>query len=96
MSIQIHPSSVVSPEARLDEGVVVGPFCFIEGNAVIGARTQLRSHVVIGPHTELGEDNDIYPHATHTPEVGPSQCDPRGLHPPSGHRGRWWPDHHER
>ena len=64
MSVQIHPSSVVSPEARLGEDVVIGPFCLIEGNAVIGARTQLRSHVVIGPHTELGEDNDIYPHAT--------------------------------
>ncbi|MFZ1375991.1 MAG: acyl-ACP--UDP-N-acetylglucosamine O-acyltransferase [Geothrix sp.] len=64
MSAQIHPSSVVSPEARLGEGVVVGPFCLIEGNAVIGARTLLRSHVVIGPHTELGEDNDIYSHAT--------------------------------
>jgi len=64
MSAQIHPSSVISPEARLGEGVVVGPFCVIEGNAVIGARTLLRSHIVIGPHTELGEDNDIYPHAT--------------------------------
>ena len=64
MSAQVHPSSVISPEARLGEGVVVGPFCVIEGNAVIGARTLLRSHVVIGPHTELGEDNDIYPHAT--------------------------------
>lgn len=64
MSAQIHPSSVVSPEAQLGEGVVVGPFCVIEGTAVIGARTLLRSHVVIGPHTVLGEDNDIYPHAT--------------------------------
>ena len=64
MSAQIHPSSVISPEARLGEGVIIGPFCFIEGNAVIGARTQLRSHVVIGPHTEIGEDNDIFAHAT--------------------------------
>ncbi len=64
MNAQIHPSSVVSPEARLGEGVVVGPFCVIEGNAVIGARTLLRSHVVIGPHTEIGGDNDIFPHAT--------------------------------
>ncbi len=64
MSAQIHPSSVISPEARLGEGVIVGPFCLIEGNAVIGARTQLRSHVVIGPHTEIGEDNDIFAHAT--------------------------------
>ena len=64
MSAQIHPSSVVSPEARLGEGVVVGPFCVIEGNAMLGARTLLRSHVVIGPHTELGEDNEVYPHCT--------------------------------
>jgi UDP-N-acetylglucosamine acyltransferase len=64
MSAQVHPSSVVSPEACLGEGVVVGPFCVIEGSSVIGARTLLRSHVVIGPHTEIGEDNDIYSHAT--------------------------------
>ena len=64
MSAQVHPSSVVSAEARLGEGVIVGPFCVIEGASVIGARTLLRSHVVIGPHTELGEDNDVYPHAT--------------------------------
>ena len=64
MSAQIHPSSVISPEAVLGDGVVIGPFCVVEGNARIGARTLLRSHVVIGPHTELGEDNDIYPHCT--------------------------------
>jgi UDP-N-acetylglucosamine acyltransferase len=64
VSATIHPTSVVSPDATLGEGVVVGPFCLVEGNARIGARTTLRSHVVIGPHTELGEDNVIFPHAT--------------------------------
>ncbi len=64
MSAQVHPSSVISPEARLGEGVVIGPFCVVEGNSLIGARTLLRSHVVIGPHTEIGEDNDIFPHVT--------------------------------
>ena len=64
MSAQVHPSSVISPEAILEDGVVIGPFCVVEGNAWIGARTLLRSHVVIGPHTKLGEDNDIYPHCT--------------------------------
>ena len=64
MSATIHPSSVVSPEAILEDGVVIGPFCLIEGSSRIGARTVLRSHVVIGPHTELGEDNDIYAHCT--------------------------------
>jgi UDP-N-acetylglucosamine acyltransferase len=64
MSAQVHPSSVISPEARLGEGAVIGPFCLIEGASVIGARTVLRSHVVIGPHTELGEDNDVFAHST--------------------------------
>ena len=64
MSATIHPSSVVSPEAVLEDGVVIGPFCLVEGGSKIGARTVLRSHVVIGPHTELGEDNDIYAHCT--------------------------------
>jgi UDP-N-acetylglucosamine acyltransferase len=64
MSAQVHPSSVVSPEAILEDGVVIGPFCVVEGNAWIGARTVLRSHIVVGPHTKLGEDNDLYPHCT--------------------------------
>lgn len=64
MSTRIHPSSVVSPQAELGEGVVVGPFCVIEGNAKIGARTVLRSHVVVGTLTEIGEENEIFPHAT--------------------------------
>ncbi|BDU73060.1 acyl-ACP--UDP-N-acetylglucosamine O-acyltransferase [Mesoterricola silvestris] len=64
MSAQIHPLSVVSPDAVLGDGVVIGPFCVVEGGSRIGARTVLRSHVVVGPHTEIGEDNDIYPHCT--------------------------------
>jgi UDP-N-acetylglucosamine acyltransferase len=64
MSAQIHPMSVVSPEAEIGPGVVIGPFCLVEAGAKLGAGTQLRSHVVIGPHTELGENNDIYAHCT--------------------------------
>jgi UDP-N-acetylglucosamine acyltransferase len=64
MGAQVHPSSVVSPDAVLGEGAVIGPFCLVEGDARIGARTVLRSHVVVGPHTELGEDCEIYAHAT--------------------------------
>jgi UDP-N-acetylglucosamine acyltransferase len=64
MSIEVHPSSVVSKDARLADGVVIGPFCIVEGDSSLGAGTLLRSHVVIGPYTEIGEDNDIYPHAT--------------------------------
>jgi len=64
VGVEIHPSSVVSPDAVLADGVVIGPFCLIEGGSRVGARTRLRSHVVIGPHTELGEDNDVFAHVT--------------------------------
>jgi len=64
VSAEIHPTSVISKDAELGEGVVIGPFCVVEGNARIGARTVLRSHVVVGPHTEIGEDNLLFPHAT--------------------------------
>lgn len=64
MIAEVHPSSVVSPAARLGEDVVVGPFCVVEGDAVLGERTVLRSHVVVGPGTEIGEDNEVYPQAT--------------------------------
>jgi UDP-N-acetylglucosamine acyltransferase len=64
MTAIIHPTSVISPDAEIGEGVNIGPFCLIEGASKIGAGTVLRSHVVIGPHTEIGEENDIFPHAT--------------------------------
>ena len=64
MSPEVHPSSVVSQDAKLAEDVFIGPFCLIEGPVEIGARTRLRSHVVIGPHVQIGEDNDIYAHST--------------------------------
>ena len=44
---RIHPSAIVSPEARLAEDVRVGPFSIIEGEVVLGAGT------VVGPHAHL-------------------------------------------
>ena len=64
MTANIHPMSVVSPEAEIGESVVIGPFCVVEGPSKIGAGTVLRSHVVVGPNTEIGEENEIFPHAT--------------------------------
>ncbi len=64
MSLQIHPSSVVSPQAELGDDVVIGPFCLVEGRAVLGSRTRLLSHAVIGNYAELGDDNVVYPHTT--------------------------------
>ena len=34
---QIHPSSLVDPQAKLAENVVVGPFCTIGPHVEVGA-----------------------------------------------------------
>lgn len=64
MSASVHPSSVVSKDVELGDGVVIGPFCVVEGPSRIGARTALRSHAVVGPHTEIGEDCVLFPHSS--------------------------------
>lgn len=59
MPLQIHPTAVVSPEARLDDGVTIGPFAVLEGPVTIGPGCVIRPHThLVGPLT-LGADNDV-------------------------------------
>jgi len=60
----IHPSAVISPEARLGAGVGVGAFAVIESGAEIGAGTQIGAHCVVGRGVRIGEHCRIYPHVT--------------------------------
>lgn len=57
----IHPTAVVSPRARLAEGVNIGPYCTVGDHVAIGKDTTLISHVVIEGHTRIGERNVLYP-----------------------------------
>jgi len=59
--MDIHPTAVVSPNARLAEGVKVGPYCMIGDHVTVGMDTTLVSHVVIEGQTLIGERNVIYP-----------------------------------
>lgn len=59
----IHPTAVVSPGARLAEGVEIGPFAVVGDDVQLGAGTVLMAHaVVLGP-TAMGEGNRVFPHA---------------------------------
>ncbi|HEV3440597.1 MAG TPA: acyl-ACP--UDP-N-acetylglucosamine O-acyltransferase, partial [Gemmata sp.] len=58
-AVLIHPTAVISDEAKLAEDVRVGPFVVIEGPVAIGERTVIRPHAhLIGPLT-IGANNDI-------------------------------------
>ncbi len=59
----IHPSAIVSDEARLHDSVQVGPFAIIEGEVEIGADTIVESHAVIKGPCRIGTNNHIFSHA---------------------------------
>src|SRR5690606_17947756 len=61
--LQVHPTAIVSPDAKLGEGVKVGPYAVIEDRVEIGAGTVIGPHVVIHRYTRIGEGNQIYAHA---------------------------------
>src|SRR3982751_1241372 len=64
MSVEIHPTAVVSPRAEVGEGSYVGPFCAVGDEARLGARVRLESHVVVDGRTEIGDDTHVFPFAS--------------------------------
>jgi UDP-N-acetylglucosamine acyltransferase len=57
--MKIHPTAIVSPEARLGEDVEVGPGAIIGAGVVIGAGCVIQAHAVIEGGATLGEDNTV-------------------------------------
>lgn len=64
MTSQIHPSSIISKNAKIGANVHIGPFCVIGDEVKIGEGTILKSHVVIEGDTEIGKHNVIFPFTT--------------------------------
>ena len=63
MTTSVHPTAVVSPEARLSEGVEIGPYAVVGAGVAIGAGTRIGAHASIEGPTVLGEENRVFPHA---------------------------------
>lgn len=59
----IHPTAVVSPDARLAADVEVGPYAVIDGDVTVGAGTRIGPHAVVHARTRLGRGNRIHAHA---------------------------------
>lgn len=57
---KIHPTAIVSPDAKLADSVEVGPYTIIEEDVTIGAGTVLLGQCRIGAHTTMGENNVVY------------------------------------
>lgn len=57
--MKIHPTAIISPDARLGEGVEVGPYSIIGPDVTIGKNTVIGPHVVIQEQTDIGEKCNI-------------------------------------
>ena len=64
MGVNVHPSAVVSPKAKIADGVCIGPFSIIGERVEIGRDTVIDSHVVIDGNTVIGEKNRVYPYVS--------------------------------
>ncbi len=64
MSVDIHPTAVVSARAEVGEGSQIGPYCTVGDEVQLGARVRLVSHVVVDGRTEIGDDTHVFPFAS--------------------------------
>ena len=64
MSVEIHPTAVVSARAEVGEGSYVGPYCTVGDRGRLRARVRLESHVVVDGRTEIGDDTHVFPFAS--------------------------------
>lgn len=60
---QIHPTAVIDPDAKLDDGVVVEPYAVIDADVEIGAGSMIGSHTRIMSGARLGRDVKVHPGA---------------------------------
>jgi UDP-N-acetylglucosamine acyltransferase len=60
----IHPTAIVSPEAKIGANVCIGPYCRIGERVTIGNDCRFESHVVVEGPTAIGENNQFFPFGT--------------------------------
>ena len=60
----IHPTAIVSPEAKIGADVVIGPYCRIGDRVTIGNGCRFESHVIVEGPTTIGENNHFFPFGT--------------------------------
>jgi UDP-N-acetylglucosamine acyltransferase len=61
VSTFIHPSAIVSPNARIGEGCSIGPYAIIGDDVILGSGVTVSSHSVIDGLTTIGDETYIYP-----------------------------------
>lgn len=58
--LNIHPTAVISPDAKLGENISIGAYSIIGSDTVIGDDCVIDAHVKIASHTRIGAGSRIY------------------------------------
>lgn len=59
LSVNIHPTAIVSKEAEIEDGVKIGPYCLVSSKTKIGAGTELVAYVSIHDYVSIGKNCKI-------------------------------------
>lgn len=62
-SVQIHPTAIVSPAAKLGKNVKIGPGCIIRGDVTLGDDVELIANVFIEGPATVGARTLLFPGA---------------------------------
>jgi len=54
-----HPTAIIDPKAKIDEGVQIGPYSIIGADVELGSGTVIESHVIVKGPTIIGKNNRI-------------------------------------
>ncbi len=57
----VHPTAVVSPEARIGSGCYIGPYSIVGAEVELKDDVHLESHCVIDGRTVIGEGTRVFP-----------------------------------
>jgi UDP-N-acetylglucosamine acyltransferase len=57
----VHPTAIVSPDAKIHSTCTIGPFCTVGPNVEMGENCELLSHVAIEGPTKVGIHNKFFP-----------------------------------
>ncbi len=58
--MSIHPTAIVSKNAKIGKGVVIGPYSVVSDNVEIGDNTLIGAHCLIDGYTRLGHSCEIF------------------------------------
>jgi UDP-N-acetylglucosamine acyltransferase len=68
--VQVHPTAIVSPGARIGADVRIGPYSVVGEHVVLHEGVELVSHVAVDGRTEIGAGTRIFPFSSigHRPQ----------------------------